>query len=75
MLTGYFRWMSGVFFLYDVNSVDEIMIATRHTNMAVRKGDKLAGMRVIPLVIDEKKLEEAEKAAGKEPLLKVTPGN
>ncbi len=30
-------------------------------------------MRVIPLVIDEKKLEEAEKAAGKEPLLKVTP--
>ena len=50
--------------LYDVNSVDEIMIATRHTNMAVRKGDKLAGMRVIPLVIDEKKLEEAEKAAG-----------
>ena len=59
--------------LYDVNSVDEIMIATRHTNAAVRKGDKLAGMRVIPLVIDEKKLEEAEKAAGKEPLLKVTP--
>ena len=59
--------------LYDVNSVDEIMIATRHTNMAVRKGDKLAGMRVIPLVIDEKKLEEADKAAGKEPLLKVTP--
>ena len=56
--------------LYDVNSVDEIMIATRHTNAAVRKGDKLAGMRVIPLVIDEKKLEEAEKAAGKEPLLK-----
>ena len=53
--------------LYDVNSVDEIMIATRHTNVAVRKGDKLAGMRVIPLVIDEKKLEEAEKAAGKEP--------
>ena len=59
--------------LYDVNSVDEIMIATRHTNVAVRKGDKLAGMRVIQLVIDEKKLEEVEKAAGKEPLLKVTP--
>ena len=59
--------------LYDVNSVDEIMIATRHTNVAERIGDKLAGMRVIPLVIDEKKLEEAEKAAGKEPLLKVTP--
>ena len=59
--------------LYDVNSVDEIMIATRHTNTAVKKGDKLAGMRVIPLIIDEKRLEEAEKKAGPEPLLKVTP--
>ena len=49
--------------LYDVNSVDEIMIATRHTNTAVKKGDKLAGMRVIPLIIDEKRLEEAEKKA------------
>lgn len=59
--------------LYDVNSVDEIMIATRHTNTAVKKGDKLAGMRVIPLIIDEKKIEEAEKAAGDTPLLSVTP--
>ena len=40
--------------LYDVNSVDEIMIATRHTNAAVRKGDKLAGMRVIPLKLRKK---------------------
>ena len=47
--------------LYDVNSVDEIMIATRHTNMAVRKGDKLAGMRVIPLVIDEKETGRSRK--------------
>ena len=59
--------------LYDVNSVDEIMIATRHTDTAVKKGDKLAGMRVIPLVIDEKKLEEAKQAAGEKPLLKLTP--
>lgn len=59
--------------LYDVNSVEEIMIATRHTNTVVKKGDKLAGMRVIPLIIDEKKIEEAEKAAGNTPLLSVTP--
>ena len=50
--------------LYDVNSVDEIMIATRHTNMAERKGDKLAAKRVITLLIDEKNEEEAETAAG-----------
>lgn len=59
--------------LYDVNSVEEVMIATRHTNTAVKKGDKLAGMRVIPLIIDETKIEEAEKAAGNTPLLSVTP--
>ena len=59
--------------LYAVNDNDELMIATRHTNTAVHPGDKLAGMRVIPLIIEEKKLEKAEKAAGKEPLLRIRP--
>ncbi len=59
--------------LYAVNSIDEIMIASRHTNTVVHPGDKLAGTRVIPLVIDEKKLEEAEKAAGDAPLLSLLP--
>lgn len=59
--------------LFDINSVDEIMIATRHTNTIVHPGDKLAGTRVIPLVIDEKKVEAAEKAAGDQPLLRILP--
>ena len=59
--------------LYAVNSIDELMIATRHTNTAVHAGDKLAGMRVIPLVIEEEKLIRAERAAGGEPLLRLTP--
>lgn len=58
--------------LLDVNLCDELMIATRHTG-AVKKGDKLAGMRVIPLVIHEDRLVRAEQAAGSEPLLKLTP--
>ena len=56
-----------------VNEIDELMIATRHTNTAVHPGDKLAGMRVIPLVIEEEKLERAEQTAGKRPLLRLTP--
>lgn len=56
-----------------VNGIDELMIATRHTNTAVHPGDKLAGMRVIPLVIEEEKLEQAEQTAGKRPLLRLTP--
>lgn len=56
-----------------VNSVGDVMIATRHGNTAVRKGDKLAGTRVIPLVIPETVLEQAEDAAGHSPLLSLTP--
>lgn len=56
-----------------LNSIDELMIATRGNYVPVKAGDKLAGTRVIPLVIDEKKLECAEQAAGKEPLLHVRP--
>ena len=47
-----------------VNDVEELMIATRHTDTAVRKGDKLAGTRVIPLVIQEEILRTAEERAG-----------
>lgn len=56
-----------------VNSQDEVMIATRHGNTAVKKGYKLAGMRVIPLVIEDEKLKLAERAAGSEPILKLVP--
>lgn len=59
--------------LFAVNSIDQIMIATRHGDTAVRRGDKLAGMRVIPLVIEEERLREAKEAAGDEPLLAILP--
>ena len=45
--------------LIAVNSIDDIMIATRHGNTAVKRGDKLAGTRVIPLIIEEEKLAAA----------------
>ena len=59
--------------LFAVNSQEELMIATRHTDTAVHQGDRLAGMRVIPLVIEEAKLKKAEEAAGTEPLIRITP--
>lgn len=43
------------------------MIATRHTNTAVHPGDKLAGMRIIPLVISEEALRSAEARPGAPP--------
>ena len=59
--------------LVAVNSAEDVMIATRKGNTAVRKGDKLAGTRVIPLIIPEEKLQAAEDAAGDAPLLEVLP--
>lgn len=56
-----------------VNAVDELMVATRHGDTAVCAGDKLAGTRVIPLVIEEAKLAEAERLAGGAPLMEVLP--
>ena len=58
--------------LYAVNSLGEMMIATRHAG-PVKKGDKLAGMRVIPLVIEKEKMAEARETAGNSPLLTLTP--
>lgn len=63
--------------LLAVNRVPQVMVATRKGNTAVCAGDKLAGMRVIPLVIDEATLDEADAAAaaapGSGPLCEVVP--
>ena len=56
-----------------VNEIEEIMIATRHSNTAVKKGDRLLGTRVIPLVIAKEKMELVKKTAGQEPLVSLTP--
>jgi len=56
-----------------INALGEMMIATRHSNFAVKKGDKLAGTRIIPLVIEKEKMDRAVATAGPEPLLKLLP--
>ncbi len=56
-----------------VNAIDELMIATRKGDTAVKAGDKLCGTRVIPLVIREEKLRQAEAAAGGKPILELLP--
>lgn len=59
--------------LNKINGLGEIIIATRHGNFPVNKGDKLAAMRVIPLVIEKEKLIEAKSIAGDTPLLQILP--
>jgi len=66
-------FMTDVGRLRAINSLGEIIIATRASGFPVKKGDKLCGMRVVPLMIDEKKMEEARRIAGNEPLLRLLP--
>ena len=56
-----------------INELEDIMIASRHTNYAVHKGDKLIGTRVIPLVIEKEKMEKAKEVAGDRPLAELIP--
>jgi molybdenum cofactor synthesis domain-containing protein len=59
--------------LYQINSLGQMMIAARHGNLPVKKGDKLAGTRIIPLVIEEEKMLRAESLCGGEPILQLMP--
>ena len=59
--------------LLRVNSLGEMMIATLSNHIPVKKGEKIAGTRVIPLVIEQEKMDRAKEAAGEEPLMQILP--
>ncbi|MRM86792.1 molybdopterin-binding protein [Faecalicatena contorta] len=56
-----------------INGMGQIVVASRHGNFPVRKGDKIAGMRVVPLVIEEEKMEQVRRACGDEPIFQILP--
>lgn len=56
-----------------VNGFGQMMIATRHGNTPVRQGDKLAGTRIIPLVIEKAKMQAVQQMCGDTPLLQLLP--
>nr|WP_297180883.1 molybdopterin-binding protein [uncultured Agathobaculum sp.] len=56
-----------------VNALGDMMIATRAGGFPVKKGDKLCGTRVIPLVIKKDRMGQAKNAAGDTPLLQLIP--
>ena len=59
--------------LVAVNSLGEMMIASRHGDFPVKKGDKLAGTRIIPLVIEKEKMDRAKEVAGDQPIFSILP--
>ena len=59
--------------LIAVNSLGEMMIASRHGDFPVKKGAKIAGTRIIPLVIEKEKMDRAVEAAGEESIFSLLP--
>lgn len=56
--------------LLELNMLGEISFATLPNNISVKKGELVAGARVIPLVINKTKMDTAQEIIA-EPLLKV----
>ena len=59
--------------LYKLVAQDEIMFATIHDNVVVRKGQKLAGTRIIPLFVAEAVMQKAEEILADGPLVSIAP--
>lgn len=59
--------------LKKVNGFGEMMIASRHGNTWVKQGDKIAGTRIIPLVIEKEKMERAKDICKDGPIFCLKP--
>lgn len=58
-----------------LNSIENVVLATLHNHRPVKKGEKVAGTRVVPLMVEDKVVLEAERKAQEfsEPILQIRP--
>ena len=59
--------------LYQVDAIEDLTIATMPDHYPVQKGDRIASMRIVPLVTKEKNIEEAERLCSGKSLIKLCP--
>lgn len=60
--------------LHQINAIEDVMLATCHTNRAVSRGQTVAGTRVIPLIVADSSLREVEVLCpSHRPLVSVIP--
>jgi len=60
--------------LYQINSIEEIVFGTSHTNQQVAAKRAVAGTRVVPLVIEEGKIQKVEDICRENhPVIEVKP--
>lgn len=56
-----------------INSLDQIALATLHTNQMVNEGQSVGGTRVVPLVIEEERVRRVEDICAEAPVVQVLP--
>ena len=59
--------------LMAVNTMDRMMIASRHGDRPIKKGDKIAGTRIIPLVIEKDVMNTVKTRVGNLKIFNVEP--
>ena len=60
--------------LLDINCIDDLMIATLHTNQLVDTGTVIAGTRIVPLITEEERITKVEKICKKNyPVIQIMP--
>ena len=57
--------------LNKINSIGEIIIASKYNNTPVKKGEAVAGTRIIPLRIEKKQLEILEEITKNQKLMEI----
>jgi molybdenum cofactor synthesis domain-containing protein len=60
--------------LFTLNSLGEIILSTIHNNTVIKKGDKVAATKVVPLFIEDEKIKRAEEII-KDKIVNVVPIN
>lgn len=48
--------------LYRLNSAEKIVVSSKHNNIPIKSGEKVASMRVVPLLIEENRLVELQNS-------------
>jgi len=60
--------------LYEINSIEEVVLATMHDGMTITSARDVAGARVVPLVVDEEKIRRVEAiCAANYPVIQALP--
>jgi molybdopterin biosynthesis enzyme len=56
-----------------LNSIGDLSVITKRGNRGIREGEKLAALKIVPLLIDKEKLDKAAEICGSEKILNVLP--